>query len=94
MAENWRLWKQIWDNYATLTDLDMHRMQYQVALFLHSIGPDVLKIYNGMGVMSAEAGDLKAIMKKFDDFSIGKLNETYERYVFNNHSYAERWGID
>ena len=64
----------------------MHPMQYQVALFLHSIGPDVLKIYNGMSVMAAEAGNLKAIMKKFDDFSIGELNKTYERYVFNNCS--------
>ena len=26
MAENWRLWKQMWDNYAILTDLDMHPM--------------------------------------------------------------------
>ena len=32
MAENWRLWKQMWDNYAILADLDMHPMQYQVAL--------------------------------------------------------------
>ena len=48
MAVNWRLWKQMWDNYAILTDLDMHPMQYQVVLFLHSIGPDTLKIYNGM----------------------------------------------
>ena len=76
----------MWDNYAILTDPDMHSMQYQVALFLHSIGPDALKIYNGMSVMATEAGDLKAIMKKFDDFSIGELNETYERYVFNNRS--------
>ena len=40
--------------------------------------------------MSAEAGDLKAIMKKFDDFSLGELNETYERYVFNNRSQKDR----
>ena len=70
----------MWDNYAILTYLDIHPMQYQVALFLHSIGPDALKIYNGMGVMAAEAWDQKAIMKKFDDFSIGKLTET-ERKV-------------
>ena len=94
MAENWRLWKQMWDNYAFLTDPDMHPMQYQVVLFLHSIGPDALKIYNGMGVMATEAGDLKAIMKKFDDFSIGELNETYERYVFNNRSQRDGESIE
>ena len=94
MAENWRLWKQMWDNYPILTDLDMHPMQYQVALFLHSIGPDALKIYNGMGVMATEAGNLKAIMKKFDDFSIGELNETYERYVFNNRSQRDGESIE
>ena len=94
IAENWKLWKQMWDNYAILTGLDTHPMQYQVALFLHSIGPDALKIYNGMGVAAAEAGDLKAIMKKFDDFSIGELNETYERYVFNNRSQREGESIE
>ena len=84
----------MWDNYAILTDLDMHPLQYQVALFLHSIGPDALKIYNCMGVVAAEAGDLKAIMKKFDDFSIGELNETYERYVFNNCSQRDGESIE
>ena len=45
-----------------------------------------MKIYNGMGLSTAEARDLKAIMDKFDTFSIGELNETYERYIFNNWS--------
>ena len=62
----------MWDNYAILADLHMHPMQCQVALFLHSISPNVLKIYNSMGVMSTEAANLKAMMK-FTDFSIGDL---------------------
>ena len=47
-----------------------------------------------MSVMATEAGDLKAIMKKFDDFSIGELNETYERYIFNNRSQRDGESIE
>ena len=61
-------------------------MKCQVALFLHSISPYALKIYNGMDVKLEEACELKAIIKKFDAFSIGEPNETYERYIFNNCS--------
>ena len=47
-----------------------------------------------MCVMSTEAGDLKAIMKNFEDFPIGELNETYERYVFNNRSQRDGESIE
>ena len=48
VVENWKLWRQSWSNYLIITGLDKETDEYKVALLLHSIGPDSLKIYNGM----------------------------------------------
>ena len=48
IAENWKNYKQVWQNYAIITNLKAQTEQYRVALFLHCIGPEALKVYNGM----------------------------------------------
>ena len=45
--ENWKLFKQKWMNYAIVTKLDTHDRIYQVALLLHTLGDEGLKIYKG-----------------------------------------------
>jgi hypothetical protein len=81
--KNWQLWKQMWQNFVILSQLNKQPPEIQTALFLHSIGPHALKIYNGFNVSSNEQ-NLQTIIAKFDNFIIGELNDTYERYVFNN----------
>ena len=44
IAENWKTFKQVWTNYAIITNLDKQSGQYRVALFLHCIGTEALKI--------------------------------------------------
>lgn len=46
-AENWKLFKQKWQLYTTFTDLTKQQYQYQVALLLHSLSDDALRVYNG-----------------------------------------------
>ena len=56
---------------------------YKVALFLHCIGADALKIFNGFQFDSPDdRNDLAKIIQKFDEFTIGELNETFERFFF------------
>jgi len=44
-----------------------------------------LKIYNGFTFTSTEANrSVEEILQKFDEFAIGDVNETYERYVFHS----------
>ena len=58
-----------------------------MALFLHCIGPEALKVYNGMQFANeAEHSKLNKIIEKFDEFVVGEVNETYERYVFNRRN--------
>ena len=47
MADNWKVWKQMWTNYMVIAKLDSQTPEYKVALFLHCIGVDALKIFNG-----------------------------------------------
>ena len=43
ITENWKQFKQIWENYAIITNLTVQTEQYRVALFLHCLGPDAMK---------------------------------------------------
>lgn len=95
IADNWKTYKQIWENYSIITNLKNQSQEYQVALFLHCIGPDALKIYNGLSfVNDDERKRLDKIFEKFDEYTIGEINETYERYVFNNRSQEPNESID
>ena len=85
MADNWKVWKQMWTNDMVITKLDSQTPEYKVALFLHCIGVDALKIFNGFQFDRPEdKNDMTKIIEKFDQFTTGELNETFERYTFNS----------
>ena len=95
VAENWKVWKQMWSNYMITAQLEMKPPAYKVALFLHCIGVDALKIFNGFQFDSPDdKNDLAKIIQKFDEFTIGELNETFERYTFNSRNQQENESID
>ena len=90
ISENWRYFKQKWRNYAVITKLANQTAQYQVALLLHVLGEQALKIYNGFTFTSTEENrTVDEILQKFDEFAIGDVNETYERYVFHSRNQNE-----
>ncbi|KAJ8049054.1 hypothetical protein HOLleu_01612 [Holothuria leucospilota] len=83
-AEEWKLFKQMFEGYCIITQLHSHDAVYQKAVFLHCIGPVGVKIYNSLTFADDEdENDIKIIMTKLDTYFIGESNETYERYVFN-----------
>ena len=95
VADNWKVWKQMWNNYIVIAQLAMQPPVYKVALFLHCIGTNALKIFNGFQFDSPDdRNDLDKIRQKFDEFTIGELNETFERYTFNSRNQQENEGID
>ena len=66
-AENWRYFKQKWLNYAVITNLANQSRQYQVALLLHAMGDQALKIYNGFNFATTEDNrSVDKILAKFD----------------------------
>ncbi|ELT89292.1 hypothetical protein CAPTEDRAFT_213890 [Capitella teleta] len=60
------------------------RCHTTVALLLHTIGNDALRIYNGFTFTTEEdQRTITEIFAKFEEFAVGAINITYERYVFN-----------
>ena len=54
-----------------------------------------MKIYNGMQFASeTDRCTLSKIVEKFDEFTIGEVNETYERYIFNGRNQGQDESID
>ena len=95
VADNWKVWKQMWSNYMVIAQLKMKLPVHKVALFLHCIGVDALKIFNGFQFNSPDnKNDLAKIIQKFNEFTIGELNETFERYTFNSSNQQEDESID
>ena len=84
-SDNWKLWKQQWENYAILSHLENQPVKFRMAKFLSTIGEDAIRIYNSMVFEPTEyKSDLDCVMKKFEKFAIGEGNTTYERYLFNS----------
>ena len=44
IAENWKLWKEKYNNYFVISRLDRETPEFQLAMFKHTIGDDALKV--------------------------------------------------
>ena len=88
-ATNWKVYKQQWENYAIVSQLDKQPEEYCVALFLYSIGTEAVKTYNSFDMTEENRRKLSEIMIEFDKYAIGETNETYERYMFNSRNQKE-----
>ena len=53
-ADNWKIWKQRWDNYCIITGLNSQPEDYKCAILLHTIGIEALRLYNGMKFSEGE----------------------------------------
>ena len=78
-----------------MANLTAQPEEYQVALFPHCMGGEALRVYNGLSFESEEdKKKLSKIMEKLDEFAIGEVNETYERYLFNSRNQEGDESID
>ena len=73
-----------------ITNLERQGNQYQVALQLQTLVDEALKVYNGFHFnVDEENRTVEEIIRKFDAFAVGEVNETYERFIFNNRDQKE-----
>ena len=85
-AENWKAYKQRWENYSIVAQLNNESEEYRVALFLNCIGKEAVKVYNSFDLAPENKRKLAKIIDEFDKYAIGETNETYERYIFNSRA--------
>ena len=94
-AKSWKLWKQLWENYSIVAGLDLQDERYQKAIFLCTIGEDALEIFNVFEFSdSDDPNKVSTIIQKFDEYFAGDINETYERYKFNQRRQLEGENFD
>ena len=82
IAGNWPKWKQRWVPYAKASGVDSKDEETQCAFFLHTIGQEVLEVYDTFTFTEAEADKIKPIVATFEAYCSQKKNVTYERYLF------------
>jgi len=67
---------------------------YQCGMFLNTVGPKGLAIYDSFQLTEDEKDNMKVIKEKFENYFIGETNETYERFKFNKRKQNEGESID
>ena len=76
-------WRQRFEIYRVASGLTSQGDPVQTSLFLHSIGPEALDVYNTFVFGTEESKDkLEDVTKKFEEYFIPKRNVTYERHCF------------
>lgn len=95
LKQNWKQWKQIWDAYEFVTNLNQQSNEYRVATFITCIGHEALKIHNGLPFKTEdEKKDITKILELWNEHCSGKTNIIYERYKFNNRAQNSDESID
>ena len=93
-SENSKLYKQQWQNYQIIAQLNKQTKEHRIALFLYSISPQAVRTYNSFDLSDKDKRNLDAIIAAFDKYAIGETNETFERYLFNKRDQQEGASID
>ena len=60
--ENWKTYKQQWQKYAIVANLAAQPEEYQVTLFLHCLGTDALRVYNGLCLIAEIKKQMNLLM--------------------------------
>ena len=81
--KNGNYFKQKWQTYSLIAELENQSNQYQVASLLHCLSDEALKVYNGFHFEGEEnAPTVEDITQNFEEFAVGQVNVTYERFSF------------
>ena len=95
VATNWTLWKEQWENYAIVVQLEAEPAALQKAIFLNTIGPNAFQIYKTLDVpRGQDPNQLDTVLQMFDEYSTQYTNVIYERYVFNTRSQKPDENVD
>ena len=83
LTATWKTWQRQWKNYSIATGLKEKPEEVQAATLLTCLGPEALNVLDGLCPDEDEQKKVDVVLEKFEEFCIGKTNETFERYKFN-----------
>ena len=83
LEEEWKFWEQKFDLYLNASGASEKSEVTQIAIFLHCIGDDALKVFNAFQFASEDdKKQLKVIKEKFKDYCTPCKNIVFERFNF------------
>lgn len=78
IAENWKLWKEKYNNYFVISRLDRESHEYQLVMFKHAIGDNGLKLIKTFSYSKGEnANDWHIVMGRMEKHCIRKVIEIF-----------------
>ena len=73
IAENWKLWKEKYNNYFLISRLDRETPEFQLAMFKHTIGDDALKVIKTFNYAEGEnSSDRRVVTEKWRSIASAK----------------------
>ena len=91
---NFELFEQSWKNYELATGLKDKPEEQRLATLLSIIGNEGLVVYNAFTWSYDETRSVDSVLYKFEKYCKPKLNETYERYIFNSRKQEDNETIE
>lgn len=89
LSENWKLWRQRFENYLVASEIGKKDESIQVAQLIHYIGVEGIRIYNTFTLNEDDNKKLKKVLKCFENHFLPKKNLSYERFKFFTRRQAE-----
>ena len=90
----WKNWRRQWNHYSIATGLADKSEDVQVSTLLTCLGQDALNVLDGLLPSEEDQKCLDTVIEKFEEFCVGKTNETFERYKFNMRNQERGETID
>ena len=95
LATNWKTFKAMWQNYETAANLNEKSTEVRTAIFLTCIGMDGFQLCESLDF--AEEGDrtkIDKVLERLNRRFVGEVNETFERFKFNQRNQEPNESID
>ena len=82
-AANWERFHEQWNNYVIAMDLQEASEEKRVAIFLTCIGTEAYDAFRTFELSASDRKKIDPVIAAFEEYCVGKVNVTYERYLFN-----------
>jgi hypothetical protein len=89
---NWEIHKQMWEYYTIASRLENEDARIQKAEFMNTLGPDSLRIVNGLGLNDGDT--INDIIRKLDNFCIGRTSEAVAHFLFSERNQKKGESVD
>ena len=83
LAENWKFFKQMRNNYEIASGLDITTDEVRKVTLQVVIGQECFRVLQNLNVMQAQLASSITTVDALNDYFHPKTNVTYERYKFS-----------